>query len=308
MVAATDRVAARRDEFVHACADGRWYASVDHLLENEKLDFVDICTPPSSHAALIRQALDADLHVLCEKPFVTRLADARGIAAAAAERGRLVHTVHNWLKAPACERISGLIEDGAIGSIRSVEWRTLRSQPALTAAAPGQANWRLDPASAGGGILLDHGWHALYCLMRWAGAPRAITAVLEKRRFHEWPIEDTATVLLWFDSGTAEIHLTWAAEVRSNHIKIEGEQGCIKVANSRVVLQTRSSEHAWCCPPPLSEGSHHQDWFSRVADDFTHAAVNGGKDNLDEACMCARLIELAQRSSSAGGIRLAAGP
>jgi predicted dehydrogenase len=308
IVAATDMLAARRDEFVRACPGGRWYASVDELLATEKLDFVDICTPPSIHAALIRQALDADLHVLCEKPLVTRLADASGIAAAAAKRGRLVHTVHNWLKAPACERISGLIDDGAIGSIRSIHWRTLRTQPALTAAPAGHANWRLDPVTAGGGILLDHGWHALYCLTRWAGAPHAIAAVLEKRRFPEWPLEDTATVVLDFNPGTGEIHLTWAGEVRSNHIEIEGEQGRIKVVNERVVLRTRSGENEWCCPPALSEGSHHLDWFTRVAEDFSDAAANGGKDNLDEAFLCARLIDLAQRSSIAGGIRLAVGP
>ena len=91
--------------------------------------------------------------------------------------------------------------------------------------AEGGTNWRLDPAIAGGGILLDHGWHALYCIVRWAGAPRGIAAVLENRRFHESPLEDTATLSLDLISGTGEIYLTWAGEERSNSIEIEGEQG-----------------------------------------------------------------------------------
>ena len=77
IVAATDVASARRDAFSAACPGGRWYDSVDRLLAGEALDFVDICAPPGSHAALIRRALDAGFHVLCEKPLVTRVAQAR---------------------------------------------------------------------------------------------------------------------------------------------------------------------------------------------------------------------------------------
>ena len=101
------------------------------LLAGETLDFVDICTPPGSHATLIKQALDAGLHVLCEKPLVTRVEDALIVAAAAARAGRIVHTVHNWLEAPICLKISALIGEGAIGAVRSIRWRTLRTQPAV---------------------------------------------------------------------------------------------------------------------------------------------------------------------------------
>src|SRR4029453_6725592 len=48
----------------------RWYPTAAELLSEASLDFVDICTPPSSHAALIRCALERGLHVLCEKPLV----------------------------------------------------------------------------------------------------------------------------------------------------------------------------------------------------------------------------------------------
>jgi hypothetical protein len=41
-----------------------------------------------------------------------------------------------------------------------------------------------------------------------------------------------------------------------------------------------------------------------VAEDFQRAALGGGKGNLDEALLCARLIDLAQRSSEAGGVRM----
>ena len=130
--------------------------------------------------------------MLSEKPLVTRVDDAIRLELAAARAGCVLHTVHNWLKAPVCQKISALIDGGAIGNVRSVRWRTLRMQPAVAVSTAGAANWRVDPKLAGGGVLFDHGWHALYCVARWAGAPRAVSARLETRRFHDQPLEDTA--------------------------------------------------------------------------------------------------------------------
>jgi predicted dehydrogenase len=160
---------------------------------------------------------------------------------------------------------------------------------------------------AGGGILFDHGWHALYCVARWGGAPRGIAAVLEKRRFHEWPLEDTATVSLDLMCGSGHIFVTWASDERSNSIEIEGEQGTINVANDLVILKTNSRERHWSCPPSLSEGSHHHDWFVNLAEDFLVAITSGDKHNLEEAVLCARLLDLAHRSSVAGGVHLPIG-
>jgi predicted dehydrogenase len=304
IVAATDGVAVRRGAFLAACPDGRWYDSVDNLLSHEELDFVDICTPPGSHVALIKQALDARLHVLCEKPLVTRMEDAQVVAAAAARAGRTVHTVHNWLKAPICLKISALIAEGAIGAVQSVHWQTLRTQPAIAVTPGGGKNWRVDPEIAGGGILFDHGWHALYCILHWAGVPRGIAAQLETRRFHEWPLEDTATLNLDMASANGHIYLTWAADERSNHIEIKGEQGHIEVVDDCVIVRSDSGTRRVPCPPPLSEGSHHPGWFVGVIEDFRAATKSGGKGNLADAILCAQLIDLAQRSSAADGARL----
>jgi predicted dehydrogenase len=304
IVAATDAAATRREAFLGPCPDGRWYGTVDDLLAGEKLDFVDICAPPGSHAALIERALRAGLHVLSEKPLVTRVEDAKRVGAAAVRAGRVLHTVHNWLEAPICRQISALVDGGAIGAVRSVRWRTLRTQPAIAVSADGATNWRVDPEMAGGGILFDHGWHAIYCVMRWAGAPIGVAGQLETRRFHEHPLEDTASVDVDTALGVSNIHLTWAADERSNTIEIEGEDGDIRVVGDAVILTSSSQEQRWSCPPSLSEGSHHPDWFGGVAADFLAAATGRAKSNLDQAILCSQVIDAAQRSSVAGGVRM----
>ena len=136
------------------------------------------------------------------------------------------------------------------------------------------------------------------------GLPCGLSALLEKRRFREWPIEDTATVTLDGEAGSAEIYLTWSADERANCITIVGDHGLVEAVDDVVVLNSGNGERRWSCPPPLSQGSHHRDWFVGVAKDFQRAAVGGGRNNLDEAALCARLIDLAQRSSADGGIRL----
>ena len=87
-------------------------------------------------------------------------------------------------------------------------------------------------------------------------------------------------------------------------IEIAGEKGDIHVEGESVILRSNGRTRRWSCPPSLSEGSHHPDWFDGVAADFVAAATGGGKSNLDEAVLCARLIDAAQRSSAAGGVRL----
>ena len=117
----------------------------------------------------------------------------------------------------------------------------------------------------------------------------------------------TATIALDLISGTGHIYVTWAGDRRANSIEIDGEHGHITVANDRLVLSTNSEERQWICPPSLEEGSHHPDWFAGVAEDFHIAVRTGSRGNVDDAVLCAQLIDLAQRSSAAGGARLSVG-
>jgi predicted dehydrogenase len=306
IVAGTDLRPARRLEFHSRLPQARWYDSVDELLTGEALDFVDISTPPATHAALIRSALEHGLHVLCEKPLVCKPEDLSALVRLAAEADLVLYAVHNWLHAPVVRKVRDLVRQGAIGQVKRCLWQTLRTQPAATADAQA-GNWRLDPAMAGGGILADHGWHVFYVLREWLGqAPIRIGARLETRRFLQWPLEDTATLWCEFPSTTAEVFLTWASDVRQIRAELEGTCGTIRVEDGTVVLiQSRPHrrEQQWPCPPALSEGSHHPDWFGRVASGFIAEVkeVTARSVNLAEAALCVRLLTLAQESSRRGG-------
>lgn len=297
------------DERRRRCLEGPlaaipWYPDTARLLEREALDFVDICAPPAFHAGLARQALAAGLHVLCEKPLVTRDEDARALAALALGRGRALHTVHNWLHAAPARAISAALAAGLIGRVRRIAWQTLRTKPAIATGENG--NWRTDAAIAGGGILFDHGWHALYCVARWMGIrPVAVAATLETRRHREWDLDDTATVRLTAGDVAGEIFLTWTADRRLNRIEIEGELGRLRLEGASLEIE-RDGRPRECrhCPPALSEGSHHPDWFAGVVGAFIAAlgtADPAAASNLNEAVLCSALTHAALASSAAGG-------
>ena len=175
IVAATDSRPEQRAQLKALAPDARWCATADELLAEAPLDFVDICTPPSSHASLIQSALERDLHVLCEKPLVGSLDDLMPLARLAEKTGRVLHTVHNWHHAPIVRRTAELIREGRIGAVTRVVWHTFRTRPAVTG-DESNGNWRVDPAVAGGGVLTDHGWHVFYVVPRWIGqSPRSVT-------------------------------------------------------------------------------------------------------------------------------------
>jgi len=311
IVAVTDVRGERRAEAGARMPRARWFDTAEALLEHPELDFVDICTPPSSHAPLIERALARGLHVLCEKPLVRSPAELARVSRLAAEHARVLHTVHNWHHAPIVQRAWELVRDGAIGAVRRVTWQTLRVRPAATR-DPNGVNWRLDPAVAGGGILTDHGWHVFYIVQRWMGVrPLALSARLERRRHTALSVEDTATVRLTFPDATAEILLTWAADERRNWARLDGADGSLELRDDTLVLthDTRT-ERQWPCPPALSNGSVHPDWFAPVAGEFVAEATGRGGDgaNLAEASLCVLLESLARESSRCDGETLPVPP
>jgi predicted dehydrogenase len=302
LVAVADSRPARRDEAGARLPGARWYDSGEALLERTDLDFVDICTPPASHARLVRAALARGAHVLCEKPLVSDPGDARALAGDARARGRIVHTVHNWHHAPIVRRTRELIAAGTVGEVTAVTWHTLRTRPAA-AAAGDEPNWRLDPEVAGGGVLSDHGWHVFYIVQSWVGAaPVAVSATLERRRHLAYPVEDTASVQLAFPAAKADVFLTWAADARRNWAEVTGTEGVLQLHDDTLVALSRHTgeERRWHCPPPLSDGSQHPDWFDAVAAAFVAGMAGGGGSNFDEAWWCVA-VESAARASDRGG-------
>lgn len=280
VVAIADPDAGRRAEaaadFPAARVVERWEEALDGA------DVVDICTPPVFHAPQIREAARRKLPVLCEKPLVTTIGEFDSIPESA-----MVSCVANWAKAPAVSKVRELIGDGAVGAVKSVLWQAIRKQ-----SDPGAGkSWRTDPKIAGGGILFDHGWHALSVLRSWmAWRPASLQAKLDGEPEH------TARVAIQTARAQAEIVLTWAGPERSNTAHVVGERGAIELDDDEVVLRRPgAAPESTKFAEALSARSEHPEWFGPVADEFL-GDVAAGRSRLAEAGEILRVILLAYQS------------
>jgi predicted dehydrogenase len=307
IVAAADPRPEARAALAERVPNLRAYETSEALSSRETLDFADICAPPAMHAGLIRAALEKGLHVLCEKPLVLEPEELAPLSALALRNDRALAAVHNWRHAPILAAAQALIEEGAVGDVRFCRWETLRREPAAAAGDTARSNWRVDPAVSGGGILMDHGWHALYVVGGWLPEPPLrVAGHLSTRRHRDWPIEDTAEVTLECAGGArAEILLTWAADERANRASIVGTGGALSVDGKILKLTTpgRAEPVVREFPDSLAAGSHHPDWFTGVAEDFLSEIRDPARRgrSLAEASTCLDLIALARASSLRGG-------
>lgn len=98
------------------------YTDLAQMLEEQKLDIVDICTPPDTHKALCLEALNAGCNVMVEKPLTTNVADADLIINTAKEKRLALHVLHNQSYSPAHLKAKKiLLQSGEIGEVLNVE-------------------------------------------------------------------------------------------------------------------------------------------------------------------------------------------
>lgn len=102
------------------------YASVAEMLEDGGLDAVDVAVPREAHAPVCRQVAKRGLAILCQKPLAPTLDEARALVADVGGRVRMM--VHeNWRFRPHYRRIRSWIEEGRVGTVRTVVLQVLTS-------------------------------------------------------------------------------------------------------------------------------------------------------------------------------------
>lgn len=297
--------------------DARVYADHDALLAHERgtLDFCDIAVPPCDHAVIAHAALDAGLHVLCEKPLATSVEEARGMLRHAEAARRVIYPGHNYKHAPVVKEVRAIIESGRIGPVRLVTLQTFRNTHAKGVAA-WRPDWRRDRRTSGGGIAMDHGSHTFYLAFEWLRSyPTAISARMETLGRHD--TEDEFMCSLTFPTGIASAHLSWNAGVRKVLYTIHGSKGAIRVEDDAIEIATKLSkpdgEIGWAFDRRAIASdwmdSSHVNWFSSLFGDFRAAIV--GEDFVGhearEAFLCVQLISTAYASARDGSRTLPLG-
>jgi predicted dehydrogenase len=295
-----DPVAARRHVAINLGLNLRVYDDLALMLDGESPDFVDITSPPAFHAGAARLALEAGAHVLVEKPLCLDAAEFERLAALAQAQSRVLMCAHNWQFAPAYKKAYELVTSDRIGDPRYISLVRLRGQPAggvsakpvvadMAHGTPGTPTsgkrWRLD-ANTGGGILLDHGWHAFY-LVHWL---MGLGARLDQNlangdrmglsAYLGYPSSSTVDDLadLRLVNGhhlLANIHLSWRSPVRRTSATLRGDRGLLEIDADRMILTNHegsSEDHSVVDAP---DDSYHRPWFADLTSLFLEAIAEG---------------------------------
>ncbi len=146
------------------------YASYEEMIERERPDFVDICTPSYMHADMAVYALEHGVHTLCEKPMSINSAEARRMIDASTSSGKLLMTAHVVRFMSPYVYLKSVIDSGELGKPVHVIMHRLSEAPKWS-----WENWMLDTEKSGG-VTLDLSVHDIDFTQYVFGEPKSLEA------------------------------------------------------------------------------------------------------------------------------------
>ncbi|RJP29952.1 MAG: gfo/Idh/MocA family oxidoreductase [Candidatus Omnitrophota bacterium] len=194
----------------------------DELLAGDS-DLIYIATPVDRHCEQVIRCAQAGKHILCEKPLGLTVADAEKIIDVCKEQNvklgvGLMMRFHAYH-----QEALRLVKEGRIGTPVFGRAQLSCWYPPIEGA------WRQNPARGGGGSLMDMGSHCIDLLEMFFGRTKKI-ACLTGNLVHNYRCEDTAAVLLEFESGAKGVVDTLfnvPDESSKNRLELYGSQGSI---------------------------------------------------------------------------------
>lgn len=157
LVAFCDIIPERAEEAAakYGVEGAKVYSDFNELLQDESIDIVHVLTPNESHARISIAALEADKHVMCEKPMAKTAAEARRMVEAAKASGKKLTVGYNNRFRRDSQHLKQICEAGTLGDIYYARAHAIRRRAVPT--------WGvfLDEEKQGGGPLIDIGTHAL---------------------------------------------------------------------------------------------------------------------------------------------------
>ncbi|HWV78304.1 MAG TPA: Gfo/Idh/MocA family oxidoreductase, partial [Isoptericola sp.] len=196
----------------------RVYTDAAEMLAAERLDLVSVATPPSTHAALSIQALEAGVDVLVEKPMAPSLEECDAMIAAAKDNGRLLSVVAQNRFRDDIATLKEVLDSGLAGpvthaQVSSAWWRGTEYYDLW---------WRGTWEREGGGCTLNHAIHHLDMTLWMLGSPKAVTSVLTNAAHENAEVEDLSVSVLQYDRALAEVTASVVSHGEEQAIVVQG--------------------------------------------------------------------------------------
>ena len=195
------------------------------------IEAVAIVTPNHMHAPAAKAFLGAGIHVICDKPLTTTVAEAEELVALVKKTGKVFAVTHNYTGYPMIRQARAMVAAGELGELRLVQaeypqdWLT----EAIEATGQKQAEWRTDPKRSGaGGCIGDIGTHA-YNLACFVSGLKLEELLAQLPTFVPGrQLDDDVQILMRWKGGARG--MIWASQVAVGHenglkLRVYGTKG-----------------------------------------------------------------------------------
>ena len=188
------------------------------LLQDEEINLVVIATPNISHFDLARRSLQANKHVVVEKPFTTTSGQADELIDLARRQNRVISVNHNRRWDGDFQTVRKLLESSLLGRLVEYEshFNRFRNYPRPNA-------WR-EEEGAGSGILFDLGSHLIDQAQVLFGVPQMITADIRTQRDFA-KTDDNFELILHYDDLKVTLKAGMLVREQSPRFILRGTEG-----------------------------------------------------------------------------------
>jgi predicted dehydrogenase len=218
----------------------RCYADYRSLIEGEAgradgIQAISVATPNGTHFEITKAALEAGLHVVCEKPLCFTLEQAQTLREIALSRNRVVGVTYGYAGHQLIEQAREMIARGELGEVRMVHMQFAHGFHCEAVEAQSEATkWRVDPRLAGPSYVLgDVGTHPLYLSEVMLPELKIKRLLCTRQSFvkSRAPLEDNAYTLMEYEGGA--MGSVWSSAVNAG--SMHGQK--IRVIGSRASLE-----------------------------------------------------------------------
>ena len=182
------------------------FRSADALFQSGEMDAVLIATPHYFHPPMCRAALEAGLHVLCEKPAGVYTKNVHELNEFAKTQNKTFAIMFNQRMNPLYQKMREIVKGGEWGELKRVNWiitNWFRTQYYYNS-----GGWRATWSGEGGGVLLNQCPHQLD-LWQWiCGMPSKIRAVCREGKWHDIEVEDDVMIYAEYPNGASGVFIT----------------------------------------------------------------------------------------------------
>ena len=214
------------------------YGDYTELLEKQPLDAVLIATPSRFHGAMVKQALDKNLHVFCEKPFCLDIAEGRELATMAKNKGVVNQVGYHYRFLGTFIESKALLAANLIGKVHHVR---AEAYGPVALRAKGMT-WRTSKTE-GGGCLFDYACHAIDLVNFLYAVPAAVKGTVLNKIFSNDVDDEVYSTLYFADGATGQLATNWSDDSfrkMAMQITLWGDNGRMRIDRQEIQIYLRN--------------------------------------------------------------------